>query len=137
MSTSLPDHVTPMYRDLHWLRSPEGIDFKLSVLVCRCLHSLSPRYLSEYISVSRQLHRRRLRSSSSSQRTRLFTLSDNRAFPVASATVCLHDVTSAPTLTVFGELTFSRSFPSFLFSVSVVLYTVYTPCLAVLCTVEI
>jgi len=26
------EHVTPMMRDLHWLRSPERIDFKLAVL---------------------------------------------------------------------------------------------------------
>ena len=33
-------HVTPMLQDLHWLRSPERIDFKLAVLVYRCLHGL-------------------------------------------------------------------------------------------------
>jgi len=27
------EHVTPMLRDLHWLWSPERIDFKLAVLV--------------------------------------------------------------------------------------------------------
>jgi len=27
------EHVTPMLRDLHWLRSPERIDFKFSVLI--------------------------------------------------------------------------------------------------------
>jgi len=43
------EHVTPMLRDLHWLRSPERIDFKLAVLTCRCLHGLAPRYLSDYI----------------------------------------------------------------------------------------
>jgi len=34
------DHFTPMLRDLHWLRSPERIDFKLAVLAYRCLHGL-------------------------------------------------------------------------------------------------
>jgi len=34
-------HVTPMLRDLHCLRSPECIDFKLAVLVYRCLHGLA------------------------------------------------------------------------------------------------
>jgi len=41
------EHVTPMLRDLHRLRSPERIDFKLAVLVYRCLHGLVPRYLSD------------------------------------------------------------------------------------------
>jgi len=41
------EHVTPMLRDLHWLRSPKRIDFKLAVLTYRCLHGLAPRYLSD------------------------------------------------------------------------------------------
>jgi len=32
------EHITPLLRDLHWLRVPERIKFKLSVLVFRCLH---------------------------------------------------------------------------------------------------
>jgi len=43
------EHVTPMLQDLHWLRSPERMDFKLAVLIYRCLHGLAPRYLSDYI----------------------------------------------------------------------------------------
>ena len=35
------DHVTPLVRDLHWVRVPQQIEFKLSVLVIRCLHSTS------------------------------------------------------------------------------------------------
>ena len=31
-------YVTPLLRDLHWLRVPERIEFKLAVLVFRCLH---------------------------------------------------------------------------------------------------
>jgi len=80
------EHVTPMLRDLHWLRSPERIDFKLAVLTCRCLHGLAPRYLSDNIQSVAVSNRRRLRSSSSSQLvirlTRLSTVGD-RAFPVA------------------------------------------------------
>jgi len=41
------EHVTPMLRDLHWLRSPERIDFRLAVLTYRCLHGLVPLYLSD------------------------------------------------------------------------------------------
>ena len=104
------EHVTPMVRDLHWLRSPECIDFKLAVLVYRCLHGQAPRYLSDYFQRVADSNRRHLRSSSSSQlvirRTLLSTVGDG-AFPVAGSRLWNSlppespDVTSAPTLTVF------------------------------------
>ena len=79
------EHVTPMLRELHWLRSPERIDFKLAVLVYRCLHGLAPRYLSEHIQRVADSNRRRLRSSSSSQlvirRTCLSTVGDHALPP--------------------------------------------------------
>jgi len=116
------EHVTPMLRDLYWLRSPECIDFKLAVLIYRCLHGLLPRYLSDHIQLVANSNRRRLWSSSSMQlairRTRLSTVGD-RAFPVAG---CRHwnslpsDVTSGPTLTVFRNRLkthlFTRCFPA-------------------------
>ena len=114
------EHVTPMLRDLDWLRSPERIDFKLAVLVYRCLHGLAPRYLSDHIQLVADSNRRRLRSSSSVQlairRTRLSTVGD-RAFPVAGCRLwnsLPSDVTSAPTLTIFRNRLkthlFTRSF---------------------------
>ena len=41
------EHVTPLLRDLHWLRYPERIDYKLAVLVYRCIHGLAPSYLAD------------------------------------------------------------------------------------------
>jgi len=80
------EHVTPILRDLHWLWSPERIDFKLAVLTYRCLHSLESWYLSDYIQSVTVSNHHRLRSLSSSQLvircTRLSTVGD-RAFPVA------------------------------------------------------
>jgi len=122
------EHVTPMLRDLHLLQSPERIDFKLAVLTYRCLYGLAPRYLSDYMQSVAVSNRRRLRSSSSSQlvirRTRLSTVGD-RAFPVAGCRLrnsLPPYVTSASTLSVFRNrlktYLFSRSFPSYLFSVS-------------------
>ena len=32
------EHITPLLRDLHWLPVRERIEFKLAVLVFRCLH---------------------------------------------------------------------------------------------------
>ena len=37
------EHITLLLRDLHWLRVPERIDFKLPVLVFRCLHGRTCR----------------------------------------------------------------------------------------------
>ena len=75
------EHVTPMFQDFHWLH----IDFKLAVLVYRCLHGLAPRYLSDHIQRVADSNHRSLRSSSSSRltmrRTRLTTVGDC-AFPV-------------------------------------------------------
>jgi len=39
------DHVTPVLRQLHWLKVRERIDFKLAVLVYKCLHGLALPYL--------------------------------------------------------------------------------------------
>ena len=38
------EHVTPLLRDLHWLRYPDRINYKLAVLVYRCLQGLAPSY---------------------------------------------------------------------------------------------
>jgi len=86
------EHVTPILRDLHWLRSPERIDFKLAVLTYRCL---APRYLSDYIQSVAVSNRRRLRSSSFSQlvirRTRLSTVGD-LAFPATGCRLSFNAV---------------------------------------------
>jgi len=133
-------HVTPMLRDLHWLQSPERIDFKLAVLTYRCLHGLMPRYLSDYIQSVAVSNCRRLWSFSSSQLvircTRLSTVGD-RAFPVARCRLwnCLPpDVTSASTLSVFRNRLKTSLFPDhflpncFRF---LVLHTMYSSGLAV------
>ena len=40
------DHITPLLRDLHWLRTPQRIEYRLAVLAYRCQHGLTPSYLS-------------------------------------------------------------------------------------------
>jgi len=37
------DHVTPLLHELHWLRMSQRINYKLAVLVYRCLNGLAPR----------------------------------------------------------------------------------------------
>jgi len=63
------EHVTPLLHDLHWLRVGQRVEFKLAVLMYRCLNGHGPPYLANLAS---DLHRvadldtrRRLRSSSS------------------------------------------------------------------------
>ena len=120
--TSQCQHITPLLRQLHWLRSRERVDFKLAVLIFRCLHGLAPGYLSDDIRRVADTNRRRLRSSSSDlltvRPTRLATMGD-RAFPVAGSRLwnsLPHDVTSAPTLPVFCSrlktYLFQLSFPT-------------------------
>jgi len=41
------DHVMPLLLELHWLCAPQRIEYKLAVLVYRCLHSLALLYLAE------------------------------------------------------------------------------------------
>jgi len=41
-SASRYDGITPLLAQLHWLKVPECIKFKLTVLVYRCLHQTTP-----------------------------------------------------------------------------------------------
>ena len=61
------ESVTPLLRDLHWLRVPQRVEYKLSVLVYCCLHNLAPQYLCDELRrVADISSRQRLRSSSTS-----------------------------------------------------------------------
>ena len=104
------DHVTPLLRDLHWLRARERVDFRVAVITYRCLHGAAPAYLAD------ELHRtadneskQRLRSASTAAldvpSTRHKTIGD-RAFPVAAARVwngLPSTVQSASSLPVFRK----------------------------------
>jgi len=41
------DHITPLLHQLHWMTAPERIQFKLAVLVYKCLHETAPSYLAD------------------------------------------------------------------------------------------
>jgi hypothetical protein len=102
------DHVTPLLRDLHWLRVPERIAFRLAVLVYRCQHGIAPPYLADELHrVADVGPRQRLRSAATTAlvvpNTAHSTIGD-RSFPVAAARVwnsLPQLVTSSPSLTVF------------------------------------
>jgi len=80
--------ITPLLRELHWLRVPERITFRLCVLTHRCLNGSVPAYLAENIRLTADVEsRRHLRSSTTItlvvppvQRSTLGDL----AFPVAA-----------------------------------------------------
>ena len=59
------DHVSPLLKELHWLRVPERITFRLAVLAYRCQHNMAPRYLTAQLQQASNVgYRQRLRSSS-------------------------------------------------------------------------
>jgi len=65
-SSSKCDHITPHLRQLHWLTISWRIDFKLVVLVYKCLHGLAPSYLADELHHPPESECRRcLRSASS------------------------------------------------------------------------
>jgi len=46
-STRKSEHITPLLRELHWLKVPERIQFRLCVLAYRCFIATAPSYLAE------------------------------------------------------------------------------------------
>jgi len=84
-------HVSPLLQRLHWLKIKQRIEYKLALLVYRCLNGLAPQYLANELQpVSSLDARRRLRSATTDALvvppTRLSTVGD-RAFSVAAARV--------------------------------------------------
>ena len=100
------ERITPWLRELHWLRVPERVTFRLCVLAYSCLDGTTPAHLAESLHRTSN-DRRRLRSADSAMlvvpSTRRSTLGD-RAFPVASARAwnsLPSSVRNAPSLTTF------------------------------------
>jgi len=50
--SSRRDHVTSLLRDRHWLPVKQRIEYKLCMLVHRCLHGDAPSYLADLITPS-------------------------------------------------------------------------------------
>lgn len=55
------DHITPVLKQLHWLPVKERINYKIALLVFKCLHGLAPLYLCSLI--TKRIAPRSLRSS--------------------------------------------------------------------------
>ena len=84
--------TTTLHDELHWLDVPERIEYKLGVMVYRCLHGRAPRYLADHLIPASDAapRRRRLRSANQNRlivpRCRLSTYGC-RAFYYAGQTV--------------------------------------------------
>ena len=62
------DPVSSLLQDLHWLRDPERIKYRLAVLVYRCRNHTAPEYLARDLHwVADDDSRRRLQSSTTQQ----------------------------------------------------------------------
>jgi len=82
------NHITPLLADLHWLRIPQRIQYKLCVLVYQCVQGSAPSYLQNAICLAASAEsQRRLCPASSADlimpATRRTTMG-NRAFAVAA-----------------------------------------------------
>jgi len=92
----------------HWLKVPWRMDYKLAVLVYKCLHGPAPSYLADELHHPAESEFRRLLCSASSHelsvpRTRLSIYGD-RVFPVAAVQIrnsLLQHITSAASFPVF------------------------------------
>jgi len=96
------EHITDALTNLHWLRVPERIIFKVSTLTFHALHGMAPPYMtSQFTCVADMPNWRRLRSASSNQLDapsfRLPTVG-SRAFPIAGAKVGTAYQTMSPPL---------------------------------------
>ena len=56
------DSVMEDMKNLHWLKIPECVDYKVAVLIFQCINNQAPTYLKALLNIN---HNRFLRSSSS------------------------------------------------------------------------
>ena len=54
------DHITEAMKDLHWLKIPERIQFKILVTIYQCVNGLAPSFLIDLLDLN--LMRKNLRS---------------------------------------------------------------------------
>ena len=59
------EHITPLFCELHWLKVPERIQFRLCVLTYRYINGTAASYLAETLHLTADVgSRRRLRGAS-------------------------------------------------------------------------
>jgi len=77
------EHITPLVRQLHWLRVPERILFRLFILAYHSVHGTAPVFLADDLRPTTEvIARRRLRSvDSPTDATGAVNSSDNSLRP--------------------------------------------------------
>ena len=99
------DHISPVLHSLHWLPIPARIQYKIAIMVFKCIHGTAPQYLQELLQLYAQ--ERELRSNA---RTLLViplchsSRTANQAFSVIGPTLwnsLPSHVQSSPSLTSF------------------------------------
>ena len=91
------DHITPVFKALHWLKIRERIQYKMILQVHKCLKMESPSYLSSKLStVSSLPKRKRPRSSNTTYiaEVRANTILRSKRFEISLRTIFL--ITSNP-----------------------------------------
>jgi len=106
------ERITPLLRELHWLRVLEQVTFRLCVLAYCCLHGTAPTYLAESLLRTSDVDTQRRPHSADTavlvvSSTRRSTLGD-RAFPVA---LSRHTCVEQPAI-VCQECTIADDIPS-------------------------
>lgn len=51
--TPRASHITPVLRELHWLPVQQRVEYKICLMVYKCLNGVAPLYLRELISIRR------------------------------------------------------------------------------------
>jgi len=116
------DHITDALANLHWLRVPERVVFKVAVLTFKVLHGSAPEYLGPVVRFADLPGRQALRSADTNRLVvppfKLSTIG-RRAFPVAGPQIwndLPDDITSLHSLPAFRRklktYLFTRSFPN-------------------------
>jgi hypothetical protein len=116
----LSDHVTSLLYELHRLRFPERIQYKLAVLAFCCLHGIAPSYfvrdLTDLLRAADKEPRRRLWSGSNNNPIVPCTsrkIVGDRMFSVAAARIWNSlpiTIISASTLPIFKRLLKTKLF---------------------------
>jgi len=111
------DHVTSLLRDRHWLPVKQRVEYKLCMMVHRCLYGDAPSYLAELIMPSAAATvRPGLTSSASSSVAVPRTISSlgDRSFAAAGARAW--NKLPPPLRRVYFPATFKRQLKTFLYN---------------------
>lgn len=108
------EHISPVLKQLHWLPITQRIQYKIALLIFKCLNDLAPEYLASLITIKENT--RQLRSSSKNllviPKTRTVSFGD-RSFMFAAAT--LWNTLPEQTKTTDSLSTFKRELKTHLF----------------------